>query len=56
MNFQDLHQKALICVKNIRRSEYELLEILIAVDKNRYFRERYSSLFRYCVDASLKSI
>ena len=52
MTFYLLHQKALNCVKNIRTSEFELLEILIIVDRNKHFRDfGHSSLYGYCVDS-----
>jgi 5-methylcytosine-specific restriction endonuclease McrA len=49
---QAIHEKAVQCAKNYRKSESELLEILIEVDTKRVFEKLgYPSLFVYCTTA-----
>jgi hypothetical protein len=50
-NFIDLlHEKALILVKNYKRSEKELLDVLCEIDRAKgYLKFGVSSLYQYCV-------
>jgi len=46
-----LHERALECVKNYKKGEKQLLEILEAIDRQKsYLDYGVSSLFRYCVE------
>src|SRR4051812_12376221 len=52
MTTQTLHEEALKRAKNYRRSESELLEILIQIDEKKVYETLgYSSLHTYCVQA-----
>jgi len=47
-----IHNKALSVAKNYRRCEYELIDILVELDRNRVFtHKKYSSLFQYATGA-----
>lgn len=47
----ELHEKALECLKNYKRCENELIEILETIDHEKsYLYHGVSSLFRYCVE------
>src|SRR3989338_2187824 len=49
---QHIHEKALVCAKNYKRAEAELLESLQRVDDRKVFRAMgYPSLFVYAVSA-----
>lgn len=48
MNFS-LHEKALLCIKNYKRSEVGLIDVLTEIDRTRlYLSMGVSSLFQYC--------
>lgn len=49
---EQIHERAVLAVKNLKRSEKEVIDALIEVDANRVFKEMgYASLHDYCVMA-----
>lgn len=49
--FFEIHNRAMAAAANYKRSEIELLEILLQVEESQiYFQMEITSLFRYCVE------
>lgn len=50
----EIHNRAIVCARNLKKAYRELLEVLIEVEENQiYFQLEKPSLYRYCVDCLL---